>query len=70
MISCCGKVGIMYGGMRVGWDEAINAYYGCHWHNKQGKCVGTAGTTIVTQDLGLCEFPSAGSSTRDSGMGP
>jgi hypothetical protein len=31
------------------WDEAINAHGSrCHWHNKQGKCVGTAGTTIVT----------------------
>jgi hypothetical protein len=24
------------------WNEAINAY-GCHLHNKQGKCVGNSG---------------------------
>ena len=31
------------------WDETIVGY-GCHWHNKQGECVGTVlvGTTIVT----------------------
>jgi hypothetical protein len=32
-------------GMKL--DEAMDAYE-CHWHNEQGKCVGTAGTTIVT----------------------
>ena len=60
------------------WDEAINAgQCGCHWHNKQGECVGTAGTTIVThkgsQGVGanwaMPMPPSAGSSTRNSGVG-
>ena len=69
----------MCGGMRVvGWDKAINAgQCGCHWPNKQGECVGTAGTTIVTHkgsqgvraNWAMPKSPSAGSSTRDSGVG-